>query len=200
MCTNNTSTGKDTVQMTFKEKVNMCLLQNMPRKYIANFEVSAERNLRDVEITKLLRIYVIMYRIKVVTISIFKFIYPLITLVILGVVVQAILRIVDISIQHIDTDLTITGVTALLATLYGNLKHMWKYLYDKNDETHVAEIVKAVQANDLKNKQSEAEVQRFQDAGVQRTTYEQLKDTIQTSVLPNNTGSLQRNVNDTDNV
>lgn len=206
MCTNNTSTGKDTVQMTFKEKVNMCLLQNMPRKYIANFEVSAERNLRDVEITKLLRIYVIMYRIKVVTISIFKFIYPLITLVILGVVVQAILRIVDISIQHIDTELTITGVTALvtsltalLATLYGNLKHMWKYLYDKNDETHVAEIVKAVQANDLKNKQSEAEVQRFQDAGVQRTTYEQLKDTIQASVLPYNTDSLQRDINDTGN-
>ena len=85
-------------------------------------------------------------------------------------VIQAILHIVDISIQHIDSKITITGLTALvssltalLATLYGNLKHMWKYLYDKNDETHVAEIVKAVQANDLKNKQSEVELMQFQE-------------------------------------
>lgn len=185
-----TNTHNPTAKKKFKDCIKMWLFQNIPRGYIENFEVSSERNLRDVEITKLLRIYVIMYRIKVVTISIFKFIYPFITLIILGVVVQAILRITEISVQHIDSDITITGLTALitsltalLATLYGNLKHMWKYLYDKNDETHVAEIVKAVQANDLKNKRNEADVLRFQDAQMQRTTVMQLQTDIQKSTL-----------------
>lgn len=155
---------------SFKALLWMWAAQSLPRNYIDNFEVGSERNLRDAEITKLLRIYVIMYRIKVVTTSIFKFIYPFITLVILCVVVGAILSIVNISIQHIDSEITVTGLTALisslaalLATLFGSLKHMWKYLYDKNDETHVADIVKAVQANDLKNKQSEAEFLKFKD-------------------------------------
>ncbi len=151
------STSKTTTKVKFKDRAKMWFFQNIPRSYIDNFEVSSERNLRDVEITKLLRIYVVMYRIKVVTISIFKFVYPFVTLFILGIIVQSILRITEISVQHIDSDITITGLTALissltalLATLYGNLKHMWKYLYDKKDETHVTEIVKAIQANDLK--------------------------------------------------
>ena len=59
---------KTTFKKTVKDLAKMWLFQSLPRNYIENFEVSAERNLRDIEITQLLRVYVIMYRIKVVTI------------------------------------------------------------------------------------------------------------------------------------
>ena len=168
--------NKKEYDVLYKEYSNVKIKQAYSSEALRDRFQTEEQQKRDRHVTRLLSLYVNAYSRKTDFVRYYreKMVETLMVALALTIIVLLIITGVALS-KPIETTEYVVGLISayisLLGLIVGLIKTVTEYVFPKDDEKYITEIVKLIQNNDLENKRVNIDAERNEGLDIQEKKF-----------------------------